>query len=51
MIVNTNTNYNYNQMIKDISVLKSMYSFLQTQNIGYSVLGKPIPVLRLGTRC
>lgn len=50
MIVNTNINYSYNQMIKDISVLKSVYSFLQIQNVGYSVLGKAIPVLRLGVR-
>ena len=50
MIVNTNINYSYNQMIKDISVLKSVYSFLQIQNVGYSVLGKAIPILRLGVR-
>ena len=47
-IVQTNISYTYNIMINDIIELKNRYPFLEMGNIGYSVLGKPIPYIRLG---
>lgn len=47
-IVQTNIAYTYNTMINDIEKLKRKYEFLQTGNIGYSILGKTIPYIRLG---
>lgn len=47
-IVQTNINYTYEKMIKDIESLKTSYSFIQTESIGFSVLKRPIPVIRLG---
>ena len=47
-IVQTNINYTYENMISDIYKLNTTYPFLQIENIGYSVLGKSIPVIRLG---
>lgn len=48
-IVQTNISYTYNTMINDIRELKNRYSFLETGNIGYTVLGRPIPYVRIGT--
>ena len=47
-IVQTNINYTYETMISNLHELNSTYPFLQIQNAGYSVLGKSIPVVRLG---
>lgn len=48
-IVQTNISYTYNTMINDIRELKNRYPFLETGNIGYTVLGRPIPYVRIGT--
>lgn len=48
-IVQTNISYTYEILTKDIQKLKERYSFLQIGNIGYTVLGKPIPYIRIGT--
>lgn len=48
-IVQTNINYTYEIMRKDITDLKNRYPFIETGNIGYTVLGRPIPYVRLGT--
>ena len=47
-IVQTNINYTYEIMKSHIYELNITYPFLQVQNIGFSVLGKQLPVLRLG---
>ena len=47
-IVQTNINYTYETMISDLHKLNLTYPFLQIQNTGYSVLGKQLPVIRLG---
>ena len=47
-IVQTNTNYTYEIMRSDIYELNKSYPFIQVQNIGYSVLGKTLPVIKLG---
>lgn len=47
-IVQTNISYTYEIMMNDIKELKNQYSFLKTGNIGYSVLGKPIPYVKVG---
>lgn len=47
-IVPTNRNYYYELMKQNISQLKARYSFLQIGNIGYSVLGKQIPYIKIG---
>ena len=47
-IVQTNINYTYEIMKSDIYKLNVTYPFLQVQNIGFSVLGKQIPIIRLG---
>ncbi len=47
-IVQTSINYTYETMISDLHKLNSTYPFLQIQNTGYSVLGKKLPVIRLG---
>ena len=46
-IVQTNINYTYETMMYNLHELNNIYSFLQIQNTGYSVLGKKIPVIRL----
>jgi zinc carboxypeptidase family protein len=48
-IVPTNTNYNYFLLIKNINSLKSRYPFLEIFSSGKSVLGKNIPVIKIGT--
>lgn len=47
-IVKTNINYTYDIMISNIYELNTLYPFLQVQIEGFSVLGKPIPAIRLG---
>lgn len=47
-IVQTNINYSYKIMRSNIYQLNIRYPFLQVQSVGYSVLGKSIPVIRLG---
>ncbi len=47
-IVKTNINYTYETMIKDLYELNNSYPFIQIQNSGFSVLGKSIPVIKLG---
>ncbi len=47
-IVQTNINYTYESMIKNILELRFLYPFLRIENLGYSVLGKSIPVIKLG---
>lgn len=46
-IVQTNINYTYEVMMNNLHDLNNNYPFLQIQNIGYSVLGKTLPVVRL----
>lgn len=47
-IVQTNINYTYETMMQNLSELINTYPFIQIQNSGYSVLGKSIPVIKLG---
>lgn len=47
-IVKTNINYTYETMIKDLYELNNSYPFIQIQNSDFSVLGKSIPVIKLG---
>ena len=49
MIVNTNVKYNSQILKKDINLLLVHYPFLKLITIGYSVLGKPIYCLKIGT--
>lgn len=46
-IVPTNVNYTYEIMKSNLHELNNLYPFLQIQNVGYSVLGKTLPVIRL----
>ena len=41
--------YTYQKLISDIQELKATYPFLEIGSIGYSVLGKNIPYIRIGT--
>lgn len=47
-IVPTNVPYTYEIMQSNIQSLKNRYLFLETGNVGYSVLGKPIPYIKIG---
>lgn len=47
-IVLTNQNYYYALMKNNIDELKKTYPFLKIGNIGYSVLGKEIPYIKIG---
>ena len=47
-IIPTNTKYTYSIMLKNITALKYLYSFLDVFNIGTSVLGKNIPCIKFG---
>ena len=47
-IVQTNINYTYEKMMSDLYYLNNIYPFLQSQIVGFSVLGKSIPVVRIG---
>ena len=41
--------YTYNKLLKDLNKLKEKYPFLEIGSIGYSVLGKQIPYLKIGS--
>ena len=47
-IVPTNISYTSSIMRSNISQLKNRYNFLKVGNIGYSVLGKPLPYIQIG---
>lgn len=47
-VVITTSPYGYAEMMEDIGLLKTRYPFLEVQTIGYSVLGKSIPAIKLG---
>jgi len=47
-IVSTNTFYTTDLLYDNIHNLLSTYPFLQSDVIGYSVLGNPIPYIRIG---
>ncbi|KGP72817.1 M14 family metallopeptidase [Pontibacillus yanchengensis] len=47
-VVNGKEAYSYSTMVNDINQLVSIYPFIRTPSIGNSVLGKPIPELRIG---
>lgn len=40
--------YTYSKLQSDIQELKSLYPFIEIGVIGYSVLGRPIPYIRIG---
>lgn len=42
------TQYGYVQMMQDIHYMHKRYPFIRVENIGVSVLGKPLPVLAIG---
>ena len=47
-IVSTNSFYTTNMLYNDIREFLSTYPFLQSEIIGFSVLGNPIPYIRIG---
>lgn len=47
-IVPTNVNYSYSIFHQNINSLKSLYPFLEIISSGKSVLGKDIPVIKIG---
>lgn len=47
-IVKTDIPYTYDILRNDINSLKERYPFIEVGNIGYSVLGKVIPYIKLG---
>lgn len=47
-IVPTNRSYTYEILKHNINELKIAYPFLEIGNIGYSVLGKEIPCIKIG---
>lgn len=47
-IVRTDVNYNYNILDNNIQELLRQYPFLEVGDIGYSVLGKKIPYIKIG---
>ena len=48
-VVPTNVSYSSYVLYDNIEKLKDRYNFLTTGNIGYSVLGKPIPYIKIGS--
>jgi len=48
-IVVPREDYGYDEMMADLEALQQRYPFLEVQFIGTSVLGRPIPAVRLGT--
>lgn len=49
-IVNTNEFYNSTRLLNDITLLNRLYTFLNIQIIGNSILGSPIFAIKLGKR-
>ena len=47
-VVQTDISYTYDNLIRNISGLSRIYPFLQIGSIGRSVLGKALPVIRIG---
>ncbi len=47
-IINLHSNYSYSVLQNDINALKSSYPFLEVSSAGVSVLGKSIPVIKIG---
>lgn len=47
-IVPTDKSYGYTTLMQNIQKLQSIYPFLEVGKIGYSVLGKPLPYLKIG---
>lgn len=47
-IVPINQNYSYEKLKQNMNELKRAYPFLEMGRIGYSVLGKEIPYIRIG---
>ena len=47
-IVSTTSLYTTNMLYSNLRNLLSTYPFLQSEIIGYSVLGNPIPYIRIG---
>lgn len=47
-IVSTNINYSYSILKNNINSLKSIFPFLEITSSGKSVLGKDIPVIKIG---
>lgn len=47
-IVPTDRKYTHEIMVRNITQLKIRYPFLEIGNIGYSVLGKTIPYIKIG---
>ncbi|MEB3100283.1 M14 family zinc carboxypeptidase [Ferviditalea candida] len=43
------TEYGYLELLEDIERFKAAYPFVQAEIIGYSVMGREIPALRIGT--
>lgn len=48
-VVDTNIDYTYDVLTRDVQGLKARYPFLETGSIGNSVLGRSLYYLRLGT--
>jgi len=48
-IVVPRENYGYDEMMADLARLRQRYPFIEVGSIGQSVLGRDIPVVRLGT--
>ena len=48
-IVPTNISYTYDILKLNLSALSKVYPFLEFQNTGFSVMGKDIPVIKVGT--
>ncbi|MFD2671075.1 M14 family metallopeptidase [Marinicrinis sediminis] len=47
-IVDTQTDYGYQEMMNDIRLLKQRYPFLEVTDIGASVMGKRLPLIKIG---
>ena len=47
-IIPINQQYGYDLMKQNINELKRAYPFLEIRTAGYSVLGKPIPYIKIG---
>jgi g-D-glutamyl-meso-diaminopimelate peptidase len=48
-IIDTTNPYGYEELIGDIALLRQLYPFIESATIGQSVLGREIPVIRIGT--